>query len=336
MRGLITRSGARSWRRNTVVALAATLLLAVTGCGGGSSAGADPDSVTIAYQPGVSYAPLIIMKNQKVLEKQFPKTKFSWKVLSSTAAIQDAIISGDVQIGGGSGAQLILGWDKGVDWRFLASMNDADLWLMAKDPNFRSLKDVKPGDKIAMPSPTSVQALVLRKGAEQQLGNARALDTNIASLSMPDGLQALMSGQVAGHVTSLPFQAQEQKQGAHAVLHSYDLFGHHTQNGVFVTNRFYQAHTAFAQQVFKGLGDAIQMIVSDPAQAAQILSTDSNGTPTAAEYKEYLTNVAITYTPAPHGLMTLATFMKQIKLVDKTPQSWKDLVFPTAQNLDGS
>src|SRR4030088_2960497 len=115
MMGLIRRRTARSRRRSAVIALAATLLVAVAGCGGGNSAGGDPGSVTIAYQPGVSYAPLIIMKNQKVLEKQFPKTKFSWKVLSSTAAIQDAIISGDVQIGAGSAAQLILGWDKGVD-----------------------------------------------------------------------------------------------------------------------------------------------------------------------------------------------------------------------------
>jgi NitT/TauT family transport system substrate-binding protein len=336
MRGLITRRGARSRRRNTVVALAATLLLAVTGCGGGSSAGGDPDSVTIAYQPGVSYAPLIIMKDQKVLEKQFPKTKFTWKVLSSTAAIQDAIISGDVQIGAGSAAQLILGWDKGVDWRFLASMNDADLWLMAKDPNFRSLKDVKPTDKIAMPSPTSLQALILRKAADQQLGNARALDTNIASLAHPEGLQALMSGQLAGHLGGPPFQFQEEKRGAHAVLHSYDLFGHHIFNGVFLTNGFYRAHTSFAQQVFKDLGEAIQRIYADPDNVAQLLSADSNGTPTAAEYKDYLTNPSITYTLEPHGLMTLATFMKQIKLTDKTPQSWKDLVFPTAQNLNGN
>ena len=104
MRGLITRRGARSGRRKTVVALAATLLLAVAGCGGGSSAGGDPDSVTIAYQPGVSYAPLIIMKNQKVLEKQFPKTKFTWKVLTSTAVIQDGIIAGEIQVGAGSSA----------------------------------------------------------------------------------------------------------------------------------------------------------------------------------------------------------------------------------------
>src|SRR4030081_2346880 len=108
MMGLIRRRTARSRRRSAVIALAATLLVAVAGCGGGSSAGGDPDAVTIAYQPGLSYVPLIIMKNQKVLKTQFPKTKFSWKLLSSSAAVQDAIISGDVQIGGGSGAQLIL------------------------------------------------------------------------------------------------------------------------------------------------------------------------------------------------------------------------------------
>jgi NitT/TauT family transport system substrate-binding protein len=336
MRRLIERRGARGRRRQAVVAVAAGLVLTAAGCGGQGGAGASLDSVTIAYQPGISYAPLVLIKHDKVLEKQFPKTKFTWKVLSSSAAVQDGMISGDIQVGAGSVGQLVLGWDKGVGWRYLSAMNDTDLWLTAKNPNLRSLKDFKAGDKIAMPSPTSLQAMVLRKGAEQQLGNAHALDTNIVSMAHPDGLQALMSGQIAGHLGSPPFQFQEQQNGAQVILRSKDLFGRHTFNGVFLTSRFYDGQKAFAQQLYKDLQDAVQQLTSDPGKAAQALSEDSGGTPTAASFKDYITNPAITYTTEPHGLMAIATFMKQIKLVDKAPQSWKDLVFPTAQNLNGS
>ncbi|MGH3628173.1 MAG: ABC transporter substrate-binding protein, partial [Sciscionella sp.] len=147
-------------------------MVAVTaaGCGGGSS-GADgiPSSITIAYQPGISYAPLLIVKSEKMLEKKYPKTTFTWKVLSSGAPIRDGMISGDIQVGAGGVGPLILGWAKGVDWRYLASMNDADLWLMAKSSKYRTLQDYKKyGGKIAMPSPTSIQSVVLRKAAAEK------------------------------------------------------------------------------------------------------------------------------------------------------------------------
>ena len=34
--------------------------------------------------------------------------------------------------------------------------------------------------------------------------------------------------------------------------------------------------------------------------------------------------------------MAFATFMKAIGIIKKIPDSWKDLVFPTVQNLQGS
>jgi len=318
-----------------------TVFLSAAACGGGnaSSGGSNgvPDSITIAYQAGIGYAPLLVMKNAKTLETQFPKTKFTWRELSSGAAIQDGVISGDIQIAAGGVAPLIIGAAKGVDWKYIAAMDDADLWLMAKDPQYKTVKDFKPGGKIAMPSPTSIQAVVLRKAAEQQLGNANALDTNIVSFSHPDGLQALTSGQVAGHLTSPPFEFEEQQQGAHVVMRSYDVFGGpHTFNGVFATSKFYNSNTAFSQKLFADLQDAIQTINSNPDKAAQALSEESGGKVNSAQYKTWITNPAITYTVTPHSLMAFATFMQQSGLIKKAPGSWKDLVFPTLQNAQGS
>jgi ABC-type nitrate/sulfonate/bicarbonate transport system substrate-binding protein len=83
-------------------ALAAVLALAAvaTGCGGGKTTAAGgaakaPSHVTIAYQPGIAYAPLIVIKHDGTLEKQFPDTTVTWKVLSSGAAVRDGIVSGD-------------------------------------------------------------------------------------------------------------------------------------------------------------------------------------------------------------------------------------------------
>lgn len=338
-------NGALRWRRKTsrssryLAALAAAgLALAACGGGGGGGEGSSgaPDSVTIAYQPGISYAPLIMMKHDKVLEKRFPDTKFTWKVLSSGAAIRDGVISGEIQVGAGGVGPLIIGWAKGVDWRYLAPMNTADLWLMAKDPNIKSLKDFGTGDKIAMPSPTSIQSVILRKAAAEQLGNPQKLDQNIVALAHPDGLQALLSDQVAGHLTSPPFEFQEEQKDAHVVLRSSEVFGKHTFNGVLMTNEYYNDNKEFAQAFYDGLKQAIDKINKDPKTAAQVLSDDAGGSPTPEQFEEYITNDAISYTVTPSSLMKFATFMKQIGMIDKVPGSWRELVLPPVQKTAGS
>lgn len=338
MRTLRQRRCRRTWM---TLGVTAALFLSVAGCGGseggGGSSNGVPDSITIGYQAGIGYAPLLVMKNDKTLETQYPKTKFTWKELSSGAAIQSGVLSGDIQIAAGGMGPLILGAAKGVDWKMIASMNNADLWLMAKDPQYKTLADFKSGAKIAMPSPTSIQSVVLRVAAEKQLGNANALDTNIVSFSHPDGLQALTSGQIAGHLTSPPFEFEEQQQGAHAVLRSYDVFGGpHSFNGVFATSKFYDSNTAFSEKLFSDIEGAVQQLNSNPDKAAQALSKESGGKVDAAQYKTWITNPAITYTVTPEKLMPLAKSMEKIGLIKKAPASWKDLVFPTVQNTQGS
>ena len=335
----MTRTTHRHLRSAVITTVAASLVLAVAACGDDANAaagGGDPKQVTIAYQPGLSYAPLLLLKQDRTLEKKFPDTTFKWKELSSSSAVQDGMISGDIQVGAGSAAQMILAWDKGVAWKYLSSLNDAQLWLMAKDPKLTSLKDFTHADQIAMPSPTSVQALVLRKAAQDQLGKASALDTNIVAMAHPDGVQNLISGQVAGHLTSPPFEFQEKEQGAHTVLKSTDVFGKTMFNGVFLMDDFYQQNTAFAEGLSDALEGAIDELKDDPAKAAKSLSENAGGKTSPAEFEKYLTNPAITFTTEPHGLEKIAAFMKDIKMISKTPESWKDLTFPTLQSAHGN
>jgi NitT/TauT family transport system substrate-binding protein len=64
-----------------------------------------PAKVAIAYQPGIGYANLILVKQQQTLEKQFPKTKFEWKELASGSAVRDGILANQLQVGAGG-----IGW----------------------------------------------------------------------------------------------------------------------------------------------------------------------------------------------------------------------------------
>jgi len=112
-----------------------------------------PPTVTIAYQPGISYSTLIVMKEQGTLEKQFPGTKFQWRLLSNGATIRDGFLAGQIQIGAGGSTPFLIGWDRGVGYKLVASMNEMSLWLVAKNPKIKTLKDLTASSKIGVPGP---------------------------------------------------------------------------------------------------------------------------------------------------------------------------------------
>lgn len=290
-----------------------------------------PSQITIAYQPGLGYAQLVIMKQQKTLEKAFPKTTFTWKLLGNGATIRDGMIAGQIQVGALGIPPFLVGWDKGVDWKMLSSLDDLDLWLMTNNPSIQSLKDIKPDMKIGMPAPDSIQAIVLYKASQDQLGNdkAKALANNILTIDHPTGVQALSSKQIAAHLTTPPYEFQEQAAGAKAILHSFDVFGQASSLGVFMTGKFYNQYPDFGNYLYQQIVTNTQFIKNSPDQAAQLLSQEDAGKTTPAQYQTWLADKAIVYDTTPHGLVKYAEFMKSIGFMSKTPSSVKDFELPT-------
>ena len=321
-------------RMLVLAAAVAAALVAAAGAGGRASVSA-PGKVTIAYQPGIGYAPLIVLKTQHTLEAQFPDTTFTWKVLSSGAAITSGMISGDIQIGAGGVGPLIVGWASGVDAKIVAPLDWGDLWLMAKDPAIKTIADLK-GKKIAMPGPTSIQGVVLRKMAQAKLGDAHALDAGIISMDHPIAMQALLSGQIDAHLTSAPFQLQEKVHGAHVVARSYQYFGAHSFLDAWESQKLYDQYPQFSATFYKDVSQAIDLIKKNPTKVAHILMDDSGGIPTWRQYKQWLASSGLTFTLRPLGLMRFANFMHTINMIGKMPSSWKDLVLPPVYAQKGS
>jgi NitT/TauT family transport system substrate-binding protein len=333
-----------SWRGRRAAraaALLAVLALALAGCGGddeqaGGGGGGEPSGkLTIAYQPGIGYAQLLIMREQRTLEKALPGMQVSYKELASGAAIRDGMLAGEIQVGSGGVGPFLVGYDKGVEWKLLSSLNAMDLWLMAKDPSIRSVKDLK-GKKVAMPGPDSIQAIVLRRAAQKELGDAKALDSAIVAMPHPDALQALVSGQIDGHLTSPPFQYQEEEQRARKIAGSKDYFGDHTFNSVFVREEYHDANPKVMEVLFKGIEDATKLINEDPAAAANLLSESTDGKTSAKEFEDHITREGVAYTVEPQGFVSFAKFMKEIGLIAEVPGSWQDLVFDNLKDRQGS
>jgi NitT/TauT family transport system substrate-binding protein len=314
-------------------AVLVTALIAAAALGGGKAVA--PNKITIAYQPGLGYAPLILMKQQRTIERQFPGTQVEWRVFPSGTPITNGVIAGDIQIGAVGVGPMLVGWARGVNWKVIAPLNEGDLWLMARDPAIRTIADLR-GKRIATPTRTSIQAVVLRKMAEVKLGNARALDAGLIDLDHPDGMQALLSGQIDAHFTSPPFQFQERVRGAHVVGRSYNYFGAHTFLVTVMTQKFYDEYPQFARAFYASIVAAENSIKRNPDRVARLLQNDAGGNPTWRQFKQWLVNPALNWTTRPRGLMRTAAFMHRTNQLTKMPGSWRELVFPPVYPTRGS
>ena len=320
-------------RRSALSLLAAIALLAPGTPARTSPTSDAPPNVTIAYQPGISYTTLIVMKQRGTLEKQFPGTKFDWRMLSNGATIRDGFLAGQIQIGAGGSTPFLIGWDRGVGYRLIAAMNEMNLWLMSKDPKIKSVKDLTANSKVGVPGPDAIQAVALRKAAQDQLGNAHALDTTFVAIQHPLGLQSLEGGQLDAHFTSPPFQQEEQDRGAHIVYKSYEAFGRATFNSVYTTDAFAKDHPLFVGAVYRAILETTKFITTHPDETAELLAKDGEMKVTAAQYKKWLSGPDMTFETTPHGFMKVANYMKSIGLLTKVPTSMHEIELPV---LNGS
>jgi NitT/TauT family transport system substrate-binding protein len=302
----------------------------------GASEATRPDKITIAYQFGVGYAPLMIIKQQRLLEKAYPGLSVEWKQLASGTPITDGIIKGDIQIGAMGTGPFLVGWARGINWRVIAPLDEADLWLMARDSSIRTVADLR-GKRIATPTATSIQAVALRKMAQVKLGNPRALDSSLISMDHPDGMQALLSGQIDAHFTSPPYQWQELGRGAHVVGKSYGYFGAHSFLVTVLTQKFYDEYRAFSNRFYRLVQQSIDLINKKPKAAAAILAREDQTEATTVQFTRWITRKkSLTFTTRPRGLMRTAGFMNKIGLLGKVPGSWRELVFPPVLPTRGS
>jgi len=316
-----------------------------------SAVRAEVSEISIARQPSLGHLPLMIMQDRKLLEKNaaalgVPDLKVNYLTLAGGAAMNDALLSNTIQFAAGGVPPLVVLWAKTRDTpqavKAVAAMNSMPLLLNTNNPNIKSIRDLTDADKIALPAVrVSIQAILLQMAAEKTFGPGRQndLDRLTVTMSHPDGMRALLSKtEVSGHFTAAPIQELELKQpGVHTLLNSYDVFGGpSTFNVVWATSAFRDANPKIYEAFTKSLDEAISIINSDKAAAAETyvkLSGDKAGAPLVSEI---LTSPDVAFTTTPRGIEQYVGFMNKTGLVKAQAASWKDLFFPNMQDKNGS
>ncbi len=219
---------------STISPLAAVLALAL----GAASPASAEGTIRLVEQPGISYLPFHVIRDQDLLAKhgaaQGIEITSEWSQSSGGAAGNDALLSGSVDIVAAGVGPLLTIWDRtrgAQNVRGIVAGAQFPFALVTNNPDVKTIADFGPEDRIAVPSVgVSVQARTLQFAAAKLWGteNFQKLDELTVSLPHPDATQALLSdsGTITAHFSNSPFQQQAlADDGIHQVLDSFEVYG---------------------------------------------------------------------------------------------------------------
>lgn len=316
-----------------------------------TSARAELDELTIARQYGVSYLPLIVMQEHKLIEKHaadlgVDDLEVNWVKFAGGNVMNDALLSDSLQFASGGVGPLVKIWAKtkgNLDVKGVSALNAMPLYLNTRNPDIKSVKDFTDKDKIALPAvKVSIQAVTLQMAAAQAFGkdNYDKLDKYTVSMAHPDGMTALLSGasEVNSHFTSPPFQYKElQDPNVHTVLSSFDVLGGPaTFNVVWTTSKFRKDNPKLYQAFTEALDESIKWIESNKREAAELYLKAANSSDPVDFIYKIVTDPKVEYTMQPKNTTKYSDFLYEVGAIKNKPDSWKDMFFDNVHDLSGS
>jgi len=331
--------------------LAASMLVTVVLAQSPAVVQAEVSEVRLARQYGINYLQLMVMEDRKLIEQHAKRMgladlRVSWPQMSSGAAMNDALLSRNLEVASGGVAPIVLLWSKtrgGLEVRAMASLNSMPVVLNTRNSNVQTVKDFTEKDRIALPAvKVSIQAVTLQMAAAQAFGaaNYAKLDPLTVAMSHPDGMTALLGGssEIDAHFTGPPFdQLELQKAGIHTVVHSYELLGGKTTSTlVWCTGEFRRENPKTYDAIMAALREATDIINRDKRAAAELYLRMTNGKESLDNMEKILSHRDIEYTLTPRSMVKYADFMHQTGSIKVKPESWKDMFFPEVYELPGS
>lgn len=308
------------------------------------SAMAEASEVRVARQFGLGYLPLMIMENEKLIEKHaklagLPDIKVNWASFAGASVMNDALLSNSLDFAAVGTPSLPIMWSrtKGTpqETKGVSAMVASPLYLNTRNPDVKSIKDLSPKDRIALPAvKVSIQALVLQMAAAKEFGvdNAFSLDKYTVSRSHPDAMAALLSGKgdINGHFTWAPFQYRELNDpNVRTILNSYDVLGGPTTTVVVIsTKRFHDANPKLYKAFLDAQAEADQIITSKPELAAQIYLTETKDKDTVENIVKMIKDPQVRYSVVPENISKYTDFMLKIGTIKQAPTDWKEMFFP--------
>jgi NitT/TauT family transport system substrate-binding protein len=305
----------------------------------------------IGVQFGFTYLPLLVVRGRRLLEAHAAREgvaapRVSWPQMSGGGAMNDALLSGGIDIGTAGVTPLVLLWARtraNLKVRALASVASVPLFLNTNSPGVARIRDFTPRDRIAVPTvKVSFQSVVLQMAAEQEWGAGQhaRLDPLTVTMPHPDATAQLLAGrsEITAHFASPPFQNQQLTQpGIRRVLSSYEVVGGaHSVTLLYATERWRSANPRTLRALLGAVDEAAAWIAANRRAAAELYAANERSPLSVDQLEALLTDPDHRFGTTPEGIMRFAEFQHRTGMVRDRPADWRDLFFPEAHDRAGA
>lgn len=275
------------------------------------------------------YAPLLQMRERKLLEEAVPGMWVEWKVIPGLDAVNEALREGGVDIAVGPPTALLLAREADLPVRVIGGISALPCAVIGRS-GLRSLAAVRQTDRIAIPDATSFEASLLQLAALRELGDAQALDTVMTERPHLDALPAVVQGkELAAHVTMTPFLELElEGNGPERLVDSRQLFGGLGTTALAYALPSLKERAAPLIDVFAAaLMDGARLAVSDASGTARLLSETEDIRMAPERLGGLLERSGWQLGAPPLGVTRIAELWQRTGRLRQTPVSWTELAF---------
>jgi NitT/TauT family transport system substrate-binding protein len=309
---------------------------------------ATPLKIGIGF--GIGFLPTFILEQQKLIEKHAKAAGLdvepTYQRFSGSGAMQDAILSGSVDLGVYGVPALLIAWDKakGTNNQIfgICGVNSSPLVLVTNKPDAKSLRDIGPQDKISMPAIVSPQMYVLQILSEKTFGEGQKdrLKTQVVALPHPESIGAILSGisEVKAYFSTPPFTQIALDSGkTHKLASSEDAFGGRSSFLVLGgTKRWIEANPKLIPVLIAALNEAAAYIRKDPKGAAEIyLKIEPSRMLDEPKVEAMLKSMLDDFGTEVHAVKAYADFMGRTGGLKNVPASWSE-VFPAIKDTQSN
>lgn len=309
------------------------------------------EQLRIAQQFGVVYLLLNIAQDQKLIEKHGKADgldiKVDYQQLSGGAAVNEALLSGSVDIAGAGIGPLFTLWDRTKDRqnvRAVVATGQFPYYLISTNPNVKSIADFTDKDRIAVPAVgVSVQSRFLQQASAELWGDKeyKRLDKLQVAVPHPDATAAIISNgtEISAHFSNSPFQEQALAANpkAHIVLNSYNVAGGANTPVVLYTTEKFRQENPLTYRAFVGaMAEAAAFTAQHPQEAADAFIRVNKSKIDRKLLLQILQSPEVKFSIAPNNTLSLGQFLYRVGAIKHNPQSVKDYFFDDPHVASGS
>lgn len=312
---------------------------------------AETTELRIAQQTSIAFLQFNVMKHQNLIEKHaaalgVPGVKVTFATFNGPDAMNDALLSGAVDIVSGGPPGLLVVWAKtwgsSQEVRGVGALSQLYWLLNTRNPNVKNIRDFTATDRIAMPAvKVAAQSVLLEMAAAREWGDAayERLDPLTLAMSPSDATAGLLSG--GGNFNSAftvpPFQEMQLKDPAiHTVLDSREILGRSSSAFAWSTKKFHDGNPKVFLAVVNAMKEASDFVMANKKEAVAYYLEDTRAKVDPELIQKILDDPSNVYSVTPLGAMKWADFMFRVGRNKVAARTWKDLFWPEIWDLPGN